>query len=253
MDACSLCLENKPLSDSHIIPRSFFHKIKNGIPQLIKLNTDPKISPALDNANWNEPLLCADCEHFLNVTYENSQLSFFRNYKSVSKSHAKLTYHNLNFKKFYIMWLSIIWRASISRLPEFSKVDLGADINELIRYVILSENITPHGADITDHIKIGLTRIKPLAGMDEQVVRKMLTSPILEESPSGFNFYFMVEGFLVFYIFSPIYQHLPPPYFGEIKKSRFLRIPRIDIAQSKHATRLFNDIITIAKSHPEWR
>jgi hypothetical protein len=205
----------------------------------------------MDNANWNEPLLCADCEHFLNVTYESSQLSFFRNYKSVSKSHGKLTYHNLNFNKFYIMWLSILWRASESKNPAFVKVDLGPDINESIRKIIVSENTNIHGVDITDFIKIGLTRIIPPAGIKEDIVRKMLTSTMLEETPSGFNFYFMVEGFLVLYIFSPPSKHSPPPHFGEIKRSRFLRIPKVEVQQSAHATRLFEDLKAIAETHPE--
>lgn len=253
MDACALCLENKPLSDSHIIPRSFFQKIKNGIPQLVKLTNDLNTPPVMDNANWNEPLLCADCEHFLNNTYESSQLSFFRNYKSVTKSHGKLTYHNLNFNKFYIMWLSILWRASESKKPAFEKVNLGPDVNELIRQIIVSENTNIHGADITDIIKIGLTRIISQAGMKEDIARKMLTSPILEKTPSGFNFYFMVEGFLVLYIFSPLNKHSPPPHFGEIKRSRFLRIPKVEAEQSEHANRLFKDLRAIAETHPEWR
>lgn len=253
MDACALCLENKPLRDSHVIPRSFFQKIKNGQPQLVKLTNNLNIPPVMDNANWNEPLLCGDCEHFLNSTYESSQLSFFRNYKSVTKSHGKLTYHDLNFNKFYIMWLSILWRASESKISAFGKVDLGSDVNELIRKIIVSENTNIHGVDITDIIKIGLTRITPQAGMKEDVARKMLTSPLLEETPSGFNFYFMVEGFLVLYIFSPLNEHSLPPHFGEIKRSRFLRIPKVEIQQSKHATRLFNDLIAIANKHPKWR
>lgn len=253
MDECILCKKIKPLSDSHIIPRSFFQKVKKGAPQLVKLNSDLSVPPKMDNANWNQPLLCAECEHFLNVTYEGSQLAFLRNYKSVTKSHEKLTYRNLNFTKFYLMWLSILWRASKSKLREFETVNLGAEINELIRQAINGETTVMSGVDISDIIKIGLTRILPESGMNENIVKQMLTSPILEQSPAGFNFYFMIEGFLVFYIFSPYYEHITPKYFGEIKKSRFLRIPRIAIHKSTHATKLFNQMIAIAKTYPQWR
>ena len=253
MEVCILCNNKTKLSNSHILPRSFFSKLKSGSPQLIKANTSLSAPPVMDNANWNEKLLCAACETFLNTTYESSQISYLRSYKTITKSHDKLTYRNFNFTKFYLMWLSILWRASASSLDSFKFVEMGPEINDIIKNMIINRSTTIAGIDATEIIKIGIIRLLAPEIMNEREIQQMLTSPIVKHTNSGFSFHFVVEGFLILYVFSADKSFVLPKRFGEIKRSAFLRIPRVHIFESQHATEIFRQMGGVVDAYSDWR
>lgn len=141
MANCRLCTKETELRDSHIIPRSFIKKVKGESPQLIKMNVGTSEKPALENADWKEKLLCSDCEQFLSNRYETTQLTYLRNGRIVQKHPNRITFSSFNFEKFYLFWLSILWRASVSSLPAFKHVDLGSEMNRYLARMIMEERM----------------------------------------------------------------------------------------------------------------
>jgi hypothetical protein len=253
MGCCRLCREESGLSGSHILPRAFFKKAKGSGSQLVRLNSQHAIEPKLENGDWIEDLLCPTCEHFLNDSYESSQIRFLRNYKNTHKSHQKVTFRRFDFTKMYLFWLSIIWRASVSSLAPFETVTLGPELNEIIRRLIRSQTTYVDGVCFSEILQVGLMKVLPEDGMDSDMVNKLISSPLLKSTDNTFTYTILVEGFLVAFHFGTALHPKLPKNFGQIKKSMFLRIPRLQIHQSAEASEIFMMAASKAESFPNWR
>lgn len=223
--ACKLCQEEKDLRDSHIIPRAFFKKIKSGIPQLIRIDTAPNGTVGRDNANWSEYLLCGSCEAFLESSYEGSQIRKLRDYRENLKSPGRLTLVNFEYQRFYLFWLSIIWRASVSSMPEFGSVRLEPDIEETCRALIKNRRTDAVLDAFAKHFKIGILRIA-----DEELgfdSKKFLTS-FRKSTENQIDRYFIaIEGFLIVFQISNITNLDLPSDFSNLKKTSIFRIKRV--------------------------
>lgn len=83
IDICKLCEKEKELRNSHVIPRAVFKRALEGHNFGRMLNhKHNKVINTQDQ--WATYLLCAECEHKLNVNYEKYALEVLRdNCKSV--------------------------------------------------------------------------------------------------------------------------------------------------------------------------
>lgn len=253
MKYCQLCKEETELRGSHILPRAFFKKAKGSGAQLVRLNSQHAIEPKLENGDWVEELLCPNCEHFLNDNYESSQIRFLRNHKNTHKSHQKLTFRRFDFNRMYLFWLSIIWRASVSSLDSFETVALGPQLNEMMRRLIHSQTTYIDGVCVSEILQIGLMKVLPEDGMDSEIVNNVITSPLLKSNDDSFTYTMLVEGFLVAFHFGTGLSPNLSKNFGQLKKSLFLRIPRLQIHQSVDASEIFMMAARKAESYPDWR
>ena len=157
---CNLCLKENVylLTKSHIIPKFLFdemkddkfqsfvqlepHKFIEGRNQHIKFPRD-----AFHESN----ILCLDCDGKLIKKYEDYlKLVFFETNKPVNrpivtqkfitlKNERYCKIENLDYNKYKLGFLSILWRASISSLDFFKSVSLGEKHNERIRQILYNE------------------------------------------------------------------------------------------------------------------
>ena len=114
---CALCQEKKELAKSHVVPKSYFKRLKGKEgKQAVSVLCDGASMPEMTNANPNEYLLCGGCEEFLNENYEKYGTRLLVRHKEIVKFSRSVTLRNFDYERAYLFFLSIIWRASESTL-----------------------------------------------------------------------------------------------------------------------------------------
>lgn len=125
---CKFCRSTTDLIKAHILPRQYFHRIKGSQKHLIcyKVGSDEK-SEYMQAGIWDDNILCGKCDGIFGVWDDYS-------YKILSSSFApsQLAFDNLavtigavDFDKFKLFCLSLLWRVSITTQPAFARVRLG--------------------------------------------------------------------------------------------------------------------------------
>ena len=145
---CKLCLADKQLQrESHIIPQfmhdqllsgeGYFHKIKR---DTFKKYTSGRTIKKFQTGEYDRDILCAKCENdVLCQRYEDyaakvyqlidHKLESFQDieigqYTNENGMGGKII-NRINYPKFKLFLLSILWRASISKRVFFGEVKLG--------------------------------------------------------------------------------------------------------------------------------
>jgi hypothetical protein len=118
-----------------------------------------------------EKLLCDECEQFLNDEYEKYFYTFWVKGKAIPPKWygGKIRISGIDYAKFKLFHLSVLFRAGISKLPTFEYVTLGAH-EERLKDMILSKN---PGLPNRYHI-YAYAVIKD----DNSVVNQLITQPI---------------------------------------------------------------------------
>jgi hypothetical protein len=134
---CKLCGENEKLIKAHIIPEGFFRPLRSGktMPEIhsnIK-GVFPKRSPI---GIYDNTILCEKCDKYLGVWDAYAQKLLIQNFSeelAVQKGKTKAAYKidKYDYTQLKLFFLSILWRASISSQPFYSKVQIGPHENIL--------------------------------------------------------------------------------------------------------------------------
>jgi hypothetical protein len=137
MATCKLCLEDKKLRNSHIIPEFMYESLYDEIHRFNVLSVHTHEFPKLLQKGIREHLLCQECETALSV-YERYVSQLFKGELDIQTEHdgKMVTVYGLDYKKFKLFSLSVLWRASISTDVMFKDVTLGPH-EETLRTMIL--------------------------------------------------------------------------------------------------------------------
>ena len=151
---CALCLKNKPLMSSHLLPASIYKKIKtyDGTSSKILSITDD--AAVYSDLQIQKLLLCHDCEELLNTSGEKQVckdlarsenefqlLSWFRNEKQQC-IYASPENNEYNSFQYLYFALSVFWRASVTSWKNnysFCEGLMGAE--ERIRQYLLTQKM----------------------------------------------------------------------------------------------------------------
>ncbi|ERV72655.1 TPA: hypothetical protein SL686_005101 [Pseudomonas aeruginosa] len=250
MSICNLCLKDRSLSKSHVIPKAFLRRLKVDSPQLIRFSSEPGAKPVLENANWTERLLCSECEKFLDVNYERKQIGYICSGNNSVEGNGKITFLNFDFEGSYLFWISIIWRASVSNRLPFSTVNLGPEVNEILRRAIVDKRVFYPRYSLSDIVNVGLVRVTNEPYISDRKIKLILSRFVYEKVGGSFMYYFMVEGFIVFYYFSCSEWDGIPIEYGRVKSSAFLRVPKIHVESSEVIGRFYNTLLDKAREFP---
>lgn len=144
---------------------------------------------------WDNSILCKECDNHIGKydTYAKAFLN--RNYlsqikvgqSSTNKQCSYIKINNFNYNKLKLFFISILWRASISTLSTYSKIDL--EEHEALAKDMIKNN------DVKDEsvFQTVLTFIKP--SKDGNDFEKVVFSPVKRSFGEASCYSFMMAGF----------------------------------------------------------
>jgi len=136
---CKLCLNKCELCKSHIVPEFLFKALyAKEKHQFVQVAGSPRVRKW--QKGFREKMLCRDCEDKLNKweTYA-AQVLFSGTEISIEKMKDFIIIRDVDYTKFKLFQLSLIWRAGASILQQFSNVKLGPH-EEKLRSMIDKRN-----------------------------------------------------------------------------------------------------------------
>jgi len=213
---CKLCHEDKPLlNKSHIIPE-FFYKQGGLYNEKLKINKivvqnfikDKKIS-YVSSGIYEGGILCSRCDNVvlgeletygrkvlfggLHGTEKNTK----RNIKNNNVDYLKID--NVDYAKFKLFLLSILWRSAISTNNFFHDVSFSDEYIEILREMILNKN----PGKINDFPIFTECYLK-----NKSVPKDGIGQPIKSEI-SGINLItFLLSGFVFMFYVTPDYPKM---------------------------------------------
>jgi len=221
-----MCLVEKPLlKKSHIIPDFFYaqgnlydenHQITKFDVQSFACN---KRYSKVPSGVYDKLILCADCDNKLISNLETygrkvlfgglnpSEEIKSKHYKNPMDGFEYIVFENVDYKKFKLFLLSILWRASISKHDLFKDVIIPEDIENKLRTMILNND----PGNLNDFPIITMNYLR-----DESVPEDLIGQPIRSENNKGTFITFLLVGFVfVFsiatnYNQSDVYEHFTP-------------------------------------------
>jgi hypothetical protein len=189
---CKLCLQDKPLQNSHIVPEFFYkpsydkkHQIYARIGR--KLADMPPLQKGL-----REHLLCWDCEQKLSPYEKYNRETLYGGVQITgSRKENRIELTGLNYQRVRVFYLSLLWRMSIASHRFWKEVDLGPH-QERVRELVLQEDPgEPHD--------YGVYCIAPL--FDGQLLTDFILQPDFKRNHSGRFYRLVLGGFLfMFYV-----------------------------------------------------
>ncbi|HEO9035869.1 hypothetical protein LQ759_15010 [Serratia marcescens] len=256
MEICKLCGNEAILKMSHIIPRSYYKRLKRESGQLLLVSSSEE-EPKLTNSDPKERLLCGDCEQFLSSNYEVYGTVILRRSENVIKNDDHIVINGFDYKRTYLFFISILWRASLSIHPTFQAVLLEERLQELLRQCIFSNSlkISMHTNLRLDHFfRLSVVRIVDSTGnIPDEVIRSIISNFRMEHGTDKCSmiYYFMLDGFLVTYVLSvgkDLHDIRAKRLSSQLVSGSSARINKVEVNELKEIAGMFNMIIDKRKS-----
>lgn len=169
---CGLCLKDRDLRNSHVIPEFLYKPLYDAKHRAMGVHGQGHKKWQYLQKGLREKLLCQDCEQLLNDHYEK-YFHYFWFEKSplpFECEHDKIyEIDGIDYAKFKLFHLSILFRASISSLRTFSQVSLGPH-EERIRAMLFN-----HDPGRSSHYQISAYIV---VKDDGSVVQQLISQPI---------------------------------------------------------------------------
>jgi len=136
---CKLCHNDKELRNSHIIPEFFYKPLYDEKHRfnVIPLNEEQKFR--YEQKGLRERLLCGDCENKLSKWEDHVRRIFYGGKEILITNGNPIKIERIDYAKFKLFQLSLLWRASVSEMDFFKQVSLGPH-EEKIRQMLLNED-----------------------------------------------------------------------------------------------------------------
>jgi hypothetical protein len=170
--ACALCCAVGTLQNSHILPEFLYEHVYDEKHRYNVLSVRNGEQNRIEQKGARERLLCLACERLLNTYETYASLVIKGGAKGVSyrREGSVLFLRGIDYCRFKLFQLSILWRAGVSSLPFFERVQLGPH-QERLREMLLAGD--PGKSSTYPSILWGLT-LKPgePPGMLMQPLRK---------------------------------------------------------------------------------
>jgi hypothetical protein len=147
LGTCKLCEKNSELQNSHVIPEIFYDLIYDSNPRRFRsIPIDPSQKIKYEQQGIREHLLCKTCEgkfqqfeDYVKRAFIDGKIVAGRKIQSVQKQDG-IVLQNLDYKKFKLFLLSLLWRMSITTRDFFANVSLGKKHEKTIHAALLDED-----------------------------------------------------------------------------------------------------------------
>jgi len=195
---CKLCKSEKPLKKSHIIPEFIYSSLYDEKHRFYEISLEENKRNNFLQKGIREPLLCGDCEQLFSKYERYTSLLLKGGFPLKVRNEGRFVYFKgIEYTKFKLFSLSILWRASASSLEVFSEVKLGPH-EEILRRMLLA------GDPGEEHLYpfILLPIIHDSAGLDALIV-----SPTRTRLDGHCAYHFLFGGVAWVFLVS---SHTPP-------------------------------------------
>jgi hypothetical protein len=170
---CRLCFAEGELKHSHILPEFLYKPLYDGKHRMLALKAEKASKKPVDllQKGLREFLLCLECENRLSrlETYASSQLSALPDTSRMPGGEV-VRHSGVDYSRFKLFQVSLLWRVGVSKHPTFQEVDLGPHEPRL-RQMILDQDpgeawrygcvlIRPSGTPATEGLLKPPTRIR---------------------------------------------------------------------------------------------
>jgi hypothetical protein len=138
---CKLCLKNPAvLLQSHILPEFLYEGTYDEKHRTIVVDPEPRQKDRIYQKGLREYLLCQKCEALLS-SYERYGAEVLRSFPSTENQRPGeiLWVRGIDYARFKVFQLSLLWRCGISKQPAFRGVELGLHEEQLRRMVLGSK------------------------------------------------------------------------------------------------------------------
>lgn len=135
---CKLCLaEDVELRHSHILPEFLYAGVYDEKHRTIGVDPRPDSKNRFLQKGLRESLLCGDCEALL-AELERYASEVLRGLPSTEgcKPGDLVWTHGIDYRKFKLFQMSLLWRCSIATQPTFAAVDLGPHEDKVRRMLL---------------------------------------------------------------------------------------------------------------------
>lgn len=252
---CRLCLnEYEKLCEAHIIPEFMYKGLyddKNFFYKIV-FSGDENVIGKLPQGKYDKEILCSECDNYINKIGENfvskiyevlldgtqpttgvkvNQIPKRKMINQVPGHLAEYHFCNLDYKKFKMFYLSLLWKSSISHLDEFKEVNLGKH-EEVLRNMIKMEN----PGEIKDY-PVLIFNFRE----DVSILEEVINLPKKHKDSKGTIYLFHINGLMYRFYIS---KHRLPEYVinKTINKENKLEIPIVPRGQGEVAYRLIFDL-----------
>lgn len=163
---CALCRHDRELMNSHVVPEFLHLPIYDEKHRTLYFGHGDTGYRLLQKG-LRERLLCFECEQRIQKFEDYFARYWYRSHPiPESIDSAELLLKNIDYSRFKLLLLSIVWRASVSGLSEFATVRLGPH-EDRIRRMILEEE---PGTSLNYPILTGLIIDPESRGLWDQVI-----------------------------------------------------------------------------------
>lgn len=139
---CKGCYQTRKLVKSHIIPRSFYEVMRQDKSVAFSLHTNKEGEYKSKSriGAYDSNILCGECEDRFKAIDNYAASSLIQN----ESQHNPVIYddqvlahraQNVEYLKIKFFIMTVLWRASISSLPLFRRIDLGPTTNRLKTFI----------------------------------------------------------------------------------------------------------------------
>jgi len=226
---CRLCDRERDLCRSHIIPEVVFGPLYDDKHRAIELTRNP--SPLrYRQKGFRYPLLCKDCEGFINDEYEKPFQTSWVNVphfpQTILKRRYKVTIKDPDVFRLFIY--SVLWRAAVCTVLPFADVRLGAHEDALRRKLL-----TKVAGPIDDY---PIAAILPVL-KDSREIAPVIADPY-REPISGLDIWNLPFGYCIWKVVltcddSRIFAR------ERLRADGTMRIPAVDVLEIQPIKNLF--------------
>jgi hypothetical protein len=201
---CALCKNPRALRNSHIIPEFVYKPLYDSNHRFHVLSTLQRRSRPVEQKGLREKLLRGCCEQqFSGYEKYAREVLFGGEEITVAHKGKLLEIGLIDYKRFKLFQMSILWRASVSRHPFFSRVNLGPHEERVRNFLRSGDPSTPEKYSC---MVIALRS-------DNGVVTDIIDSPERLRI-NGHNIYRFVFGAFMWLYF--ISAHNLPPFLKSV-------------------------------------
>lgn len=193
---CKLCRNQTELCKSHAIPRAIFNNIfRNASGKAVAINGDLNTPIQYSSDSWDEYLLCKACETKLNREYGSYGINLLKATFTEQKNNSGLTFKKIDRSKLRLFILSILWRSSVSKHPNYKNVKLDLIQSETLRSALLNNTNLSHSSFTVAVYK--LENFTNIMSLNSDNLRTHIMAPFVKNYQNLNSIYYIFFGFFI--------------------------------------------------------